>query len=67
MKIILNGEEEKLEEEMALTNFLTTKNLELERLVIEYNQEVIQQEKWANITLQNGDQLEVLRFVGGGC
>ncbi|AGB41251.1 thiamine biosynthesis protein ThiS [Halobacteroides halobius DSM 5150] len=66
MKVILNGAEEKLEEEIALLDFLTTKELELERLVIEYNQEVIQQEEWANVTLKNGDQLEILRFVGGG-
>ncbi|GAB6138590.1 sulfur carrier protein ThiS [Halanaerobaculum tunisiense] len=67
MKITLNGEEETLETEISLIDFLTARNLDPDKLVIEYNQEIISREEWANITLQDGDQLEVLRFVGGGC
>ncbi|MBM7622482.1 sulfur carrier protein ThiS [Sporohalobacter salinus] len=66
MKIILNGEEKELTSEIPLINFLTDQNLDPDKLVIEYNQEIIQQKEWSSIILTAGDKLEVLKFVGGG-
>ncbi|ADL13076.1 sulfur carrier protein ThiS [Acetohalobium arabaticum] len=66
MKIILNGEEKELTSEIPLTDFLTAQNLDPDKLVIQYNQEIIQQEECSSIILTAGDKLEVLKFVGGG-
>ncbi|MGM0472235.1 MAG: sulfur carrier protein ThiS [Bacillota bacterium] len=66
MEITLNGEVEELQEEVNLEELLESKDLELDRLVIEYNQEIVSREEWSKITVQDGDVLEVLRFVGGG-
>ncbi|WP_027338842.1 sulfur carrier protein ThiS [Halonatronum saccharophilum] len=67
MKITVNGKEEILEEEITIKEYLLGKSMELERLVVEYNYNVLESEEWDNITLKAGDNLEVLKFVGGGC
>jgi sulfur carrier protein len=66
MRIKVNGQEESLEQEIRLTEFLKSKGLELDRLVIEYNKRVVNKEEWEEILLKDQDSLEVLRFVGGG-
>jgi len=66
LKVAVNGKEEIIDQEISLIDFLDSKGLELERLVIEYNQQVIQKKEWDKIILKDGDVLEILRFVGGG-
>jgi len=66
MRIKVNGQEESLEQEIKLIEFLESKGLELDRLVIEYNKRVVSGEEWDDIILKDQDSLEVLRFVGGG-
>lgn len=66
MKIILNGKETVLKEEVSLVDFLNSRDLDLDKIVVEYNKNVVKSEEWSNITLKENDQLEVLRFVGGG-
>jgi len=66
MRIKVNGQEESLEQEIRLTEFLKSKGLELDRLVIEYNKRVVNKEEWEEILLKDQDSLEALRFVGGG-
>ncbi|TDX59306.1 sulfur carrier protein ThiS [Orenia marismortui] len=66
MRLKVNGQQQVLEEEVKLTDFLESKGLELDRLVIEYNKKVVSKEEWEDIILKDQDSLEVLRFVGGG-
>ncbi|WP_018248049.1 sulfur carrier protein ThiS [Orenia marismortui] len=66
MRLKVNGQQQVLEEEVKLTDFLESKGLELDRLVIEYNKRVVSKEEWEDIILKDQDSLEVLRFVGGG-
>lgn len=41
-------------------------NLDSSSLVIEHNEQIIRQEQWAATMLLEGDELELLNFVGGG-
>lgn len=41
-------------------------NLDTSSLVIEHNEQIIRQEQWAATMLLEGDELELLNFVGGG-
>jgi thiamine biosynthesis protein ThiS len=36
------------------------------RIAIEVNQRVIRSEQWAQVTLAEGDRIEIVHFVGGG-
>ena len=62
----INGQEHSLEEEMSLLKFIEKKSLKKDRIVIEYNQNIIPMERWQDVSLKEGDSLEIVSFVGGG-
>ncbi len=68
MKVQINGEQETLEEEndISILDFLEMKGQDPQKVVIEYNGEIVKQKKWSQINLKENDQLEILKFVGGG-
>ena len=66
MAITVNGKKETLAKEMLLSAFLESKGINPDTVVVEYNYEIVKQEKWNDIVLKENDNLEVLRFVGGG-
>lgn len=66
MQISVNGKEENLKQPMNILDFLISKGLDPDRVVVEYNYEIVKKEEWSSIILKENDQLEVLRFVGGG-
>jgi thiamine biosynthesis protein ThiS len=41
-------------------------NLEPERVAIEYNRAIIKREMWPSTALENGAEIEIVQFVGGG-
>lgn len=61
----INGEERNLAGKNLL-EYLKESGFEPERVVVERNLEIIPQEKLENVTIQDEDAIEVLRFVGGG-
>jgi sulfur carrier protein len=36
-------------------------------IAVEYNEEIISKEQYERIILKEGDVLEIVRFMGGGC
>ncbi len=66
LQVVLNGKEESLEKSLSLLEFLASKGLSLETIIVEYNGDIIKKQEWPSIALQNKDRLEVLNFVGGG-
>ena len=66
MQLVLNGNEEIIERQMNLVEFLQAKGMDFTTIIVEYNGEIIKQQVWESVMLQNNDRLEVLKFVGGG-
>jgi sulfur carrier protein len=66
LEIILNGDTYILNEALNLHQFLNEKINDIEKIVVEYNYEIVKKESWKNLNLKSGDRIEVLRFVGGG-
>ncbi|MCW2277525.1 sulfur carrier protein ThiS [Heliophilum fasciatum] len=66
MGITVNGQPAELTGTQTLSAYLTKKMDDLSGIIVEYNGQIIKQDQWATITLQEKDNLEVLRFVGGG-
>jgi sulfur carrier protein len=64
--ISLNGKKTEIKEGMTLKELIDEKGLEPERIVVEHNYQVLRQEEWEKTILKENDNLEVLRFVGGG-
>ena len=61
----INGEEKKIAGKNLL-EFLKETGFEPERVVVERNLIIIPKDQLGNVTIQDEDVIEVLRFVGGG-
>jgi len=65
MKIIMNGKETEVQSQ-TLRNLVDELGLAPDSLIVEKNRQLVKRESWAETTLQQGDRLELLNFVGGG-
>ncbi len=65
MKIIMNGKEIEVQSQ-TLRNLVDELGLAPDSLIVEKNRQLVKRESWAETTLQQGDRLELLNFVGGG-
>ena len=50
-----------------LLDLITDLGLQGDRVAIEHNGNIVPRAEWANTGLENGDRLEIVHFVGGGC
>ena len=64
--ITVNGERRELEGPVRLTAFLETLDINPRHVAVAHNGTVLQRQKWPEVTLQDGDVLEIVRMVGGG-
>jgi len=66
MQITVNGQIQNLDAACSVTDLLQQRGLDPQRVAIEHNRNVLLREEFALITLQDGDTLEIVQFVGGG-
>jgi len=66
MQILLNGELKDIAEAISLQQLIENLELKQERVAVELNRFVVKRKDWSTVVLQDGDQLEVVHFVGGG-
>ncbi|MCH5300315.1 MAG: sulfur carrier protein ThiS [Ruminococcus sp.] len=63
--ITINGEQFDLKE-IKLSDYLNEKSFKPERIAIELNGEILPKSKYNETILKDGDEAEVVSFVGGG-
>lgn len=61
----INGEEKAIAGRNLL-EYLKTSCFEPDKVVVERNLEIVPRDELGNVTIQEEDSIEVLRFVGGG-
>ena len=66
VNIHLNGEPREFADGLTLQSLIATLALEPTRVAIELNRSVVRRNQWAATVLQEGDQVEIVHFVGGG-
>lgn len=66
MVIKINGKSESVNDKLSLLQLIDGKGLNCERIVVEYNSNILQRSEWQKITLGENDNLEIVSFVGGG-
>jgi thiamine biosynthesis protein ThiS len=66
MKLIINGDERTFERPLTLQGLIEQLGMKSDRVAVELNREIAQRDKWAGMELKEGDQLEIVHFVGGG-
>ncbi len=61
----INGEESAAVGE-TLLDYLTAHGYDTNRLAVERNGEIVRKQDYANVRLCDGDEIEIVSFVGGG-
>ena len=66
MKIRLNGEPLELASELTILQLLEQLQIDPRRVAIEHNLTIIKRDRLATTTIKEGDEVEIVNFVGGG-
>jgi thiamine biosynthesis protein ThiS len=66
VKITLNGEDKLITPNTSIKNLLEELKLDIKKIAIEKNYEIILPEDFGDNVLSNGDQIEIVHFIGGG-
>ncbi|NLP49670.1 sulfur carrier protein ThiS [Bacillus sp. RO1] len=67
MKLIINGDAMEIPESVkTVSELLEHFQLDQKVVIVEKNKEILQKEQHVVVSVQNGDQLELVHFVGGG-
>ena len=66
VNIHLNGEPREFADGLTVESLIATLALEPTRVAIELNRSVVRRNQWATTLLHDGDQVEIVHFVGGG-
>ena len=67
MRIQINGEPREFSTgSLSLNELLETLALAPQRIAVELNKTIVPRSLWEKTILKDGDQIEIVHFVGGG-
>ncbi len=66
MKISLNGEPHELAGPLTLAALLAQLKIDPRRVAVEHNLTVVKRAHYDSTQIQDGDEIEIVNFVGGG-
>ena len=66
MFITLNGEPHELDGPLSIADLLTKLAIDPRRVAVEHNYVIIKRHLYADVTVNDGDRIEIVNFVGGG-
>lgn len=53
--------------EISLMQYLEENSISPQRIAVELNEEILSKANYADTVLKDGDVVEIVNFVGGGC
>jgi sulfur carrier protein len=66
VKILLNGDPFELEGPVSISSLLAQLDIDARRVAIEHNLVVLKRVAFETTSVREGDQIEIVNFVGGG-
>ncbi|MGF7185081.1 sulfur carrier protein [Desulfitispora alkaliphila] len=66
MEIILNGKKEEIKAGLNVNELLQALELKPEVVTVCVNGEVLKRENFKKVTFSEGDEVDILMFMGGG-
>ena len=70
LSLLLNGEHRQFETPergpLSVLGLLTELGLDMRKVAVERNEEIVPRSRYAETWLVSGDQLEIVHFIGGG-
>ena len=72
MKLHINGEEATfaavpVQGPFTLAALIESLGMKPDRVAVELNRDIVPRDRWPETPLKDGDRLEIVHFVGGGC
>jgi sulfur carrier protein len=67
MTITLNGEKKQMPDNITVLGLLEFLKIERQRVAVELNLEIVRKDVYATTPVTEGDSLEVVSFMAGGC
>jgi thiamine biosynthesis protein ThiS len=65
MNLTINGES-RVSAAETLSALVEQLGMKPDRVAVELNREIVRRDRWPQTPLKDGDQLEIVHFVGGG-
>ena len=66
MRITLNGDPFELDQPLSVADLLARLAIDPRRVAVEHNQTILKRDAFGHILVREGDQVEIVNFVGGG-
>jgi len=66
MNLQINGDLREFSSPLSLASLLEQMGLRADRVAVELNRNIVPRDQWSATSLKDGDQLEIVHFVGGG-
>jgi sulfur carrier protein len=66
MTVTINGQSRTIEAATTMSSLLAALHLPPVRVAVEVNRELVPRQAYGATLLQDGDQVEIVTFVGGG-
>lgn len=64
--IRVNGQEEVWKENLTIQDYISLHGYRTNRIAVEKNGNIVPKREYADTVIADGDQIEVVSFVGGG-
>ena len=66
MEIILNGEPYTIDQPLTVVALLERLDIDSRRVAVEHNLTIVKRHRFPDVLIGDGDQVEIVNFVGGG-
>jgi len=66
MQITVNGKLHEIKRSISILEYLTLNKINPLLVVVEYNNNILTKEDLDKVCLHDGDNIEVVKFIGGG-
>lgn len=66
VSIMLNGEKKELDSAVTVSELIRSLGIRTGAMAVEINQKIVPKTDYDNVTITDGDRVEIVTFVGGG-
>ena len=66
MDVVINGEPKQITAGVTLLELLSELELDPRAVVVEHNRKIVRRVGLSDVTVNDGDAIELVHFVGGG-
>lgn len=66
MQVTINGQAREFPGALTVLEVVTQLELNEDHVAVEHNRTIVKRAVWGETTVEDGDQLEIVHFVGGG-